>query len=285
LLTGLIPNTSYYFAAWSQSGASQYVSSNFLFVTTNYMTTNLWFDLTNTWTFSTANLDGVNWTATNYDDSAWDGSGPGVLWVDARGSVQSGIPEPNTQMSLDTDGYPFTTYYFRTHFNCTNPPAGISLVLTAYVDDGAVFYLNGSELYRLFMPAAPTVINNSTLANGYFCSSGNATCPDLLMFPAPVTKLVAGDNVLAVEVHNYVANSPDITFGMSLAGAVPSVTQPQLGIQYSNQTATLSWARGGYTLQQAGSLAGPWSDVPGPAFSSPFTITNSGANLYFRLRK
>ena len=55
-------------------------------------------------------------------------------------------------------GYPFITYYFRTHFSFTNRLSGAALLFTDYIDDGAVFYLNGAELYRLRMPAAPTPI-------------------------------------------------------------------------------------------------------------------------------
>jgi hypothetical protein len=40
--------------------------------------------------------------------------------------------------------------------------------------------------------------------------------------------------------------------------------RPQLAIQQSNATLTVSWNRGGFTLQQANSPAGPWADVPGP---------------------
>jgi hypothetical protein len=285
LLTGLSPGTAYYFAACSQLGATQYVSSNFLFTTTNYLATTEIFDLTNTWTYTTADLDGVNWTATHYDDSAWDGSGPGVLWADLLGP-NSGIPFLNTEVPLDPDtGYPYITYYFRTHFNYTNKLSGVSLLFTTYIDNGAVFYLNGAELYRLRMPAAPAPIYNSTLAIGYPCS-GYATCPfPFVLSGGPVTNLVAGDNVMAVEVHNDNALSPDITFGFSLASTVPLSFPPQLAILFSNRTVTLNWSRGGFTLQQAGTPAGPWTNVPGPVVSSPFTTTNAGKSEFYRLCK
>ncbi|HVV70436.1 MAG TPA: phosphodiester glycosidase family protein, partial [Verrucomicrobiae bacterium] len=175
LLTGLTPGTGYYYNAVSVSGGTQYASSNFFFVTTNYVTTNLLFDFTNTWSYSTANLDGVNWTAPGYNDSAWDGTGPGALWIDARGP-NADIPVPlNTLMPGDPNnsfspGYPFVTYYFRTHFSFTNSLQGVSLLFTDYIDDGAVFYLNGTEIYRLRMDNPPTVIANATLAAGYGCS-------------------------------------------------------------------------------------------------------------------
>ena len=45
----LTPGTGYYFAALGTIGTNQYTSSNLFFVTTNYVTTNALFDLTNTW--------------------------------------------------------------------------------------------------------------------------------------------------------------------------------------------------------------------------------------------
>jgi hypothetical protein len=286
LLTGLTPGTGYYFQVSSSDGTTQYVSSNFFFTT--LATTNLIFDFTNTWSYATANLDGVDWTAPGYDDSGWDGSGPGLLWVDNRGtkSNPSNIPMLDTQMTVNpATGSPFVTYYFRTHFTYTNQLEVVSLMFGDAVDDGAIFYLNGIEIYRLRMAPAPSAINNSTLATSYPCS-GDASCPDsFVIFGNLATNLVSGDNLLAVEVHNFNATSPDITFGASLAYTSPYSAPPQLAIQQSNTTLTVSWSRGGFTLQQASSPAGPWLDVPGPIVSSPFTTANSGAAQYFRLIK
>jgi hypothetical protein len=291
LLTNLVPNTPYYFKALATIGANQYASSNLVFVTTNYVITSQIFDLTNTWTYSTANLDGVNWTAPGYDDSGWDGSGPGLLWVDAR-AVQnpSGIPLMDTEMPGNPNnpsipGYPFVTYYFRTHFVFTNSLSGVSLLFDARVDDGAVFYLTGAEVYRNNMPPAPTPVLNADLAIAYNCG-GDAICSvPFSLAGSTLTNLVSGDNVMAVEVHNYNVASPDITFGTALAFTEPYTLPPQLSIAPGKGTATLSWTRGGFTLQQAPAAGGPWIDVLGPIFSSPFTATNSGASLFFRLRK
>jgi hypothetical protein len=292
LLTNLTPNTAYYFKALATVGASQYASSNLVFVTTNYVISSPLFDLTNAWTYSTANLDGVNWTSPSYDDSGWNGSGPALLWVDLR-AVQNpdNIPFLDTEMPGDPNnssipGYPFVTYYFRTHFTFTNSLSGVSLLFDARVDDGAVFYLNGNEIYRVCMAPYPTPISNSMTAASSYCSSGNATCPiDFTISGNLTTNLVVGDNVMAVEVHNYSVGSPDITFGTALAFTEPYTLPPQLSIAPGQGAATLSWTRGGFTLQQALAVDGPWTDVPGPIFSSPFTATNSGSQVFFRLRK
>ena len=283
LLTNLTPGTSYYYAAYSKAGANLYVSSNFFFTTTNYVTSEILLDLTNTWDYTTNDLDGVNWTAADYDDSAWTGSGPGLLWIDLSGPNPD-IPFLDTELPVDNGtGFPFITYYFRTHFSYTNSLSGVSLLFTNYVDDGAVFYLNGAEIYRLRMPDAPTPILNGTLATGYPCD-GYSTCADpFTISGALTTNLVVGDNVLAVEVHLDNVQASAITFGSALMSTVPLPFPPLLGILPSNPTINLTWSRGGFILQEAATLTGPWTNVPGPVVSSPFTTTNSGSSEFFRL--
>jgi hypothetical protein len=289
VLSGLTPATSYYFQALSTAGGSRYASSKFVFLTTNYVTTTPVFDLTNDWRYATADLDGVPWTSPDYDDSGWDGSGAGLLWVDTRITGPNPNVQPkNTQMPADpnNNGYPYITYYFRTHFQHASAPAGGTLDFTTYLDDGAVFYLNGVEVYRLHMDPAPAPIANNTLATGYECASGDATCPIAFSISGDaVTNLVAGDNLLAVEVHNYNARSPDITFGAALSITEPLVISPALQIEATSGAVTLTWTRGGFVLQQAADPAGPWTDLPGPVVTSPYTATATGQAQFFRLRK
>ena len=292
-LTGLTPATDYYFQVISTAAGQTHSSSNFLFTTTNYITTVQQFDITNTWTYTTADLDGINWTTPRYDDSNWLGSGPGLLWVDVRSTGPDQNVQPkNTQMPANpkNNGYPFITYYCRTHFTFTNGLGGVSLVLSNYVDDGAVFYLNGAEIYRLRMAPAPAVIANSTLASGYPCPDatdyGNAVCPDVFPIGSDLaTNLVAGDNVLAAEVHNYSALSPDITFGSALFFNEPVDASPELSLATAPGAITLTWARGGFSLQSAPSPAGPWADVPGPVVIGPFTTATSDTARYYRLHR
>ena len=283
LLTGLTPSTKYFFAAISTVGTNRHVSSSYSFFTTNYVTTNILCDFVNVWKFTTADLDGTPWTAPGYDDSAWEASGAGLLWANTYGSAsdQPDPPEPmNTEMALDPDtGVPFSTYYFRTHFTSTNPPGNFPLQFQDYVADGAVFYLNGAEVCRVRMPAGP--VFNATLATNAPCN-GYATCPD--DFTTPATNLVAGDNVLAVEVHT-IAVTDSVTFGMSLTITNPFTASPPLSLVSSNAAAALSWKGGGFILQQASSPIGPWTNVPGPVITSPFTTRMTNASCFYRLAK
>ena len=284
LLTNLTPSTDYYYSPMASIGANIYTSPTYLFTTTNYVNTDLLFDFTNTWLYTSDDLDGANWTAPNYDDSGWEGSGPGLLWMDGSGSRPPGVPYLNTEMDSDPDGYPYNTYYFRTHFNFTNNLAGVALQMQAYIDDGAAFYLNGTQIWSVRMPSPP--LFNATLATGYPCD-GYATCMDTTSIsgPALTNSLVQGDNVLAAEVHLDSPAADDITFGLAMSANVPYAMNPTLSVTETNKTVLVSWAQGGFTLQQANAINGPWTNVSGPIFTSPFTLTNSGSTRYFRLHK
>ena len=157
--------------------------------------------MTSTWRY---NQDGTNlgtaWRSPSYNDSRWD-SGRGLLFVES-----SGLPEAkNTALTL---GEP--TYYFRTTFDLDDI-AGIELNASLIIDDGAVVYLNGTEVLRVRIP------NGNVTFNTF--ASGTVTNAELEgPFALPSGALVAGENVIAVEVHQTNATSSDIVFGLSLIG-------------------------------------------------------------------
>jgi hypothetical protein len=181
------------------------------------------------------------------------------------------------------------TYYFRKHFTFNGSKAGVSLVLSNYLDDGAVFYLNGAEIQRLRLPLAPTIITYTTAANAQPCtgaSAGDAICSDVLTISSPplVNNLVQGDNVLAVEVHNF-GTTTDIVFGAALLIARTQLAMPELFVNQENQLITLYWNGEGFTLERSTNLSGSgWGDVPGPVTRSPFTVQNSDS-VFYRLRQ
>ena len=243
--------------------------------------------LTNSWRFTTNNLNGVNWTAHGYDDTNWLGEGPALLHMETSTFVG-----PKNTVLPPGVGQPITqpiprTYYFRTHFNFSgDAPSG--LMFSNYIDDGAVFYLNGAEVRRLRVPAAPTVITNFTPASGSPCAgtaqAGDAAtyCPDVFVVSGTLlTNLLQGDNVVAVEVHN-VPTANDLVFGSALIQLSPMPVVPQLHLLRESNLSTLYWMVDGFTLQQSPDLTN-WADIPGPAGQSPVTLTNSGSAFY-RLR-
>ena len=169
--------------------------------------TNLVFNFANVWRYQQlTNLDGTNWKLKSYDDTFWP-AGAGLLAYETCGC----LPQP-TGTTLVTNQSSLT-YYFRTHFNFAGNPADVSLVLSNVIDDGAVFYLNGVEIARVNMPAG--TVTYTTPASTTVSDATNYTV--LNISGNLLTNLVAGDNVLAVEVHQINSTSTDIVFGSSLS--------------------------------------------------------------------
>jgi exopolysaccharide biosynthesis protein len=283
-LTGLAPNTLYYYQIKASADAAPITSPLFTFTTTNYVSTNILVDLTNSWKYTASDLDGINWPAPGYDDSGWSDPAPAILWADSRGANPdlSGL---ETSLPINQSAnLPYPTYYFRTAFDLPSIPSGVGLSISAFVDDGAVFYLNGIEVYRLRMAAAPSVISYTDLTVAYPCN-GNATCSDdFALPPQAVQALQPGLNVLAVEVHNYSAGSPDITFGASLFATVPrpKSEEQHLAISILSGTVSVNWTGSGL-LQEANFVDGPWTDLSESSVNNSWQVEASKSAHYYRL--
>lgn len=290
-LSGLMAGTSYYFQAISFFDGVSYAQAG-CFTTTNFDV--MLFGFTNQWRYATQNLDGVNWKAPGYNDSTWLGPGLGLLCIEDNVNVQP----KNTVMPSNPASNPlrpFVTYYFRTRFNFPENPAGTVLTFSNYIDDGAVFYLNGREVQRVRVPVAPALIQNSTTANHFSCDGlpqqfyGDActNCPVVFTLSGDLaTNLITGENVLAVEVHNYSAGSPDIAFGsvLSYRSTLPPPAPPSIGIGWAGAGLQIDWPGTGFTLQEAPTPLGEWNDLPGTAATNRMTVTNFVAARFYRLR-
>jgi hypothetical protein len=160
------------------------------------------------WKYEQSGTDlGTAWRATGYNDSSWP-EGAAVLY-DKNGSFSPPAPWlGNTQLTTQNGK---VTFYFRKHFTLAADPAvsTVNLTMTTLIDDGAVFYINGTEVKRLGMPGG--AISYSTLADR---TVNNAATEG--PFSIPSGSLAAGDNVLAVEVHQATNNSSDIVLGIIL---------------------------------------------------------------------
>lgn len=170
-------------------------------------------EYTNTWKFmQVSNLDGVNWTAPAYNDSAWP-TGEGLLAFENNASIvpliRTTLNDPRIATNGMSGGH---AYYFRTTVNVTNDLTGFTINASAYVDDGAVFYVNGFEAIRLRI--ADGTVTNVTFATNQ-PPGGDALSPDLFTIPSAFFYIL-GTNSIAVEVHQNQTNSSDITFGLKL---------------------------------------------------------------------
>jgi hypothetical protein len=185
--------------------------------------------VTNVWRYQQQGADlGIAWRATNYNDSTWP-QGAALLYAET-----AALPAPaNTPLNLTgTNGSQVITYYFRTHFTLSSSPAGVQLIASNVIDDGAVFYLNGVEAARFNLSAVPVLA--ASFADGLV---DNAVYTSASL---DASALRQGDNVLAVEVHQVNATSTDIVFGMSLHAIFPTNTPITIVTQPTNRTVVVN---------------------------------------------
>jgi len=156
--------------------------------------------ITGAWRYEDTGTDpGTAWRAPGYNDSAW-ANGAGLL------TFNTGVlPAPSgTTLAAGR-----ATYYFRTSFNFSGATSNVTFDVRAIADDGAVFYLNGTEIHRQNMPAGPVTFATSALG-----PMGDAGYANPIIVPA--SSLVPGVNVIAVEVHQ--VTSATTSSGIVLTG-------------------------------------------------------------------
>jgi hypothetical protein len=167
-----------------------------------------WVAMDSLWRYEVASGNlGSEWAARGYNDAGWP-SGPGLLYTTPRpDSVTGG--KLATELGLTPRALP-PTCYFRTHFtNRVADVAAITLQANTVLDDGVIVHLNGREAFRLGMETQR--VSWDTYATR---TVGEAAAEGPFDFPA--TNLLAGDNVLAAEVHQANSGSSDIVWGMTL---------------------------------------------------------------------
>jgi len=217
--------------------------------------------------------------STNWLDQAYDDSGTGWATGDGIfGYTTSPGSYPPIQTPLSSGP---TTYYFRTHFQWTNDPANVAFIVTNYLSDGAVYYLNGSEVRRVRMPAG--AIAYSTAAAATNSPVGH---PDV--FSVDGGALQDGDNIMEVETHQAADSSADMVFGLSLLAAVHYpvlVVSPDLPADQAvlaGQSVTFSsdvTGSGPLTYQWYFNGTNAIAGATGASYTIPLVLTND-AGLY-----
>lgn len=152
-------------------------------------------------------LPATNWSTSSYSDATWK-SGASQLGYGGKGEV--------TTVAYGSDAnnkYP--TAYFRNSVTISNLSSKTNFVISTFVDDGAVVYVNGTEVGRVNMPSG--AISFTTYSTTY----NNGVTGT---FDVPKELLKEGVNVIAVEVHQTNANSSDLIFNleMSCSAAISS---------------------------------------------------------------
>lgn len=163
----------------------------------------------------------ADWNLPDFDDRAWSTGNAELGYGDGGEATALGYgPDGNSK-------YP--AYYFRRTFTVAKPTAVTELVIDLVRDDGAVVYLNGVELLRDNLPAGP--VEYSTTASA---AVGGTDESAFFNFVRPPTRLVAGANVLAVEVHQSGGGSTDVSFNLAL-GARSAATATGIVVEGATQ--------------------------------------------------
>ena len=154
------------------------------------------------WKYNDSGSDlGTNWKEVNFNDQEW---------ASGRAELGYGDNDENTEVSYGDDAsQKHITTYFRHQFEVDSIPSDASLRVDLKMDDGAVVYLNGTEIVRSNLPEG--VIQFDTPA-------GNDTVSESAFFSYDIDPnlLVVGSNLLAVEVHQISVSSSDISFDASV---------------------------------------------------------------------
>lgn len=153
----------------------------------------------------TGTSPGPEWTKLDFKDDAWR-EGPAQLGY--------GDGDEATRIHDSPDSYP--TYYFRRKFEVKDPSQLKPLVLRLLRDDGAVVWINGTEVCRDNMPAGP-------VTHDTYAVDANSPEDAFHVHDVATDRLVAGSNIIAVEVHQANATSSDVSFDLELREKVPGV--------------------------------------------------------------
>jgi hypothetical protein len=153
---------------------------------------------------------GTAWQSLSFDDSSW-----------ATGPAQLGYGPANEATVIN--GGPSTnriiTDYFRRRFDVPDPSAWTNLVLRLLRDDGAIVYLNGTEVFRSNMPDGP--VNDLTWAAKVVPIGPQES--EFYSTRVDPALLLPGQNVLAVEIHQANNTSSDLNFDLELIPNVPPI--------------------------------------------------------------
>ncbi len=150
----------------------------------------------------------AGWQNEEFDDTTW-----------TEGTPHFGFGESDQRTTLPTPAGR-ATWYFRRTFNVDAAalPLYTAVTLRMVYDDGAIVYLNGQEVTRKNLPATGVTDASPASAKRPNASENSFESIPLTAF---LSKLHAGVNTLAVEVHNFPESDNDLSFDAEITGTRP----------------------------------------------------------------
>ncbi|MEI6949444.1 hypothetical protein V9K67_19815 [Paraflavisolibacter sp. H34] len=189
------------------------------------------------------------WNTLSFNDASWKAGG---------GALGYGLPGLVTTINFGpTTTGKFITTYFRKTISLTDPWLYNSFSATVNYDDGVVVYVNGTEVYRSNMPSGP--VTAATLAPNTANTSKTFTISRTAFRP--------GTNIVAAEIHQNSATTPDMLFDLLLKASADGTPPKAAGSNRHNPAtptfkATTAVFRFSFTEKVKGVDASDFEVVP-----------------------
>ncbi|MGZ6997003.1 MAG: OmpL47-type beta-barrel domain-containing protein [Acidimicrobiia bacterium] len=253
--TGLTPNSPYGYQVVAVDTSGNLSTTGSLAVSTTASTAIT--QSGDVWSYKTDGTDpGTAWRQPGFDASSW-ASGPSQLGWGNRGEA---TVIPSGQI----------TQYFLRHVNVANPATLQQVNLRVKRDDGIAVYVNGTEVARDNLPAG--ALTASTYPTTKVTAADGVTWKQ---FTVPASAFVAGDNVIAAEVHQDARSDTRAVFDLELTstatnnGPVVTVTSPANSGYLTTAPATIT----GLCTTSAGTVTVSVTGAQSSTLSSP-CVTN-----------
>lgn len=180
----------------------------------------------------------ATWKSAAFNDTSWLQGPTGIGYGDDDDAT---VLEDMRQAGANP-GY--LTVYLRKSFNIPDPAGVDALILKVDFDDGFVAYLNGTEVARATVTANPPLFNSPASADR------EAGTPAEFDLTARKSLLLAGPNVLAIQLHNANLTSSDASMIPELISREYLPVPEQKRIRNIASLQQLVHVRGAYAKQQ-----------------------------------
>ena len=245
-----------------------------------------------TWKFSDSGFipTGGTWNIVSFSDASWASATAG-LPTDLLRDIGYGDGDEVTPyiyagcgarpaVQLPGCGTKYWTTYFRKQFTVASVAAYSGFTINLHRDDGAVIYVNGTEVARSNMPAGAITYN--TPASG---SVDGAT--EDVTINIGTGAFVNGTNTIAVEIHQSAQTSSDVSFRLELLGSATDITYNSTTSDLSlNACSEVLWAGLYWGSTLGGSANASWRTTQNtvlfkvPGASTYATVTSTQTDLH-----
>jgi hypothetical protein len=220
---------------------------------------------------------GTGWKTVSFNDASWATGAAELGYGDADETTVVSFGGSSNNKAITT--------YFRKSITVANASQYSSLTFGIVRDDGAVIYLNGTEVFRTNMPTGS--VGFKTKASTDITGANEST---FIYYTLPPALLVNGTNNVSVEVHQFDKTSPDVSFRLNLA-ALRAGCLPPAGLSATSittNTATLGWGAvsgaAGYTLQYRITGSPSWTTVSPATPSLVLSTLVPGTNYQWQVQ-